>query len=108
MAGSNGIAELPANTKPRLTREQAIRSLPNGKTVDEVSPAELVRILEAAGVRGVSASNGYQKNVDVYLAHLREVGDMGAIVAVARWLDSANGSDGKHLEKLTAVFEQFR
>jgi hypothetical protein len=60
--------------------------LPTGRTVGETSSADLVRILSAAGVVGVNASNGRADNVEHYARHIARVKEHGAMTALAAWL----------------------
>ena len=48
--------------------------------------ATIARVLKAAGVTGILATNGRGANADAYLAYINQVSKTAADAAVASWL----------------------
>lgn len=61
----------PMPDEPRSGGQFDSLPLPHGKRVAEVSGTELVRVLQSAGVHGVSASQGRDGNLEKYAAEPR-------------------------------------
>ena len=68
-------------------------SLPffNGRKIADTESPELTRLLIAAGIEGVSASNPREANLAAYGAHLGKIRKTASDNAIAAWL--ANPTD---------------
>lgn len=81
---NSGIARAPSKTIPRTEHDHL--PLPGGRKVGEVPSAELLRILAANNVAGVSAEHGRSKNIDLYALHVQRIRSEGATLALDTWL----------------------
>lgn len=61
-------------------------TLPGGKKPVELSTADLLRTLQAAGIAGVSANSGRDANMQLYAKFLAEIHKAAGDKAVADWL----------------------
>ena len=61
-------------------------TLPGGKKANELSSADLARVLQGAGIPGVSAANGKTANMEIYSRFLGEIHKAAGDKAVADWL----------------------
>jgi len=62
--------------------------LPGRKKANELSSADLTRVLQGAGIPGVSAANGKTANMEIYSKFLGEIHKVAGDRAVADWLAS--------------------
>ena len=86
MPARNGFTPVPPSYV-RLEPELDALPLPGGKnTVADLTPAELTRVLQAAGIPGVSATNGKERNARCYEKHLDRLKANAAAAAVKNYI----------------------
>lgn len=78
--------KLVAGANARTEHDHLI--LPGGKKAPDLSTADLVRTLQAAGVPGVGPSQGRDANMQAYANHLEEMRKRAADNVVNEWLGS--------------------
>lgn len=77
--------ETPGNP-PTYADALLLPGSPANRVFANVASDEIVRTLIAAGVPGISASNGRGANADLYIAYLNQLSKAAGDAAVATWL----------------------